>query len=41
MVNQAQNLRAEMQALLDRYRQAETVDGKDHLYKFLLVEAKL
>jgi hypothetical protein len=38
---QAQNLRAEMQALLDRYRQAETVDGKDHLYKFLLVEAKL
>jgi hypothetical protein len=38
---QAQNLRTEMLALLDRYRQAETLEGKDHLYKFLLVEAKL
>jgi DNA-binding transcriptional ArsR family regulator len=39
--SQAQSLRSEMQALLDRYRQAETLDGKDHLYKFLLVEAKM
>jgi hypothetical protein len=38
---QAQALRLEMEALLDRYRKAETPDGKDHLYKFLLVEAKI
>jgi hypothetical protein len=38
---QAQSLRGEMEALLNRYRQAETLDGTDYLYKFLLVEAKV
>jgi hypothetical protein len=39
--SQAEALRCEMEALLNRYRQAETLGGSDYLYKFLLVEAKV
>lgn len=37
---QAEALQTEMRVLLEKYRDAETTDGKDFLYKFLLVEAK-
>ena len=38
---QAMALRAEIMALLERYASQECIGGKDHLYKFLLVEAWL
>ncbi|RIH85680.1 hypothetical protein Mterra_01635 [Calidithermus terrae] len=38
---QAKALRAEIAELLERYAGAETGEGKDYLYKFLLVEACL
>lgn len=38
---QARALRGEITALLERYASQETLGGKAHLYKFLLVEARL
>lgn len=38
---QAAALRAELNELLQRYAAQEAPGGKDHLYKFLLVEARL
>lgn len=39
--SQAKALRGEIMQLLERYSAQETLGGKDHLYKFLLVEARL
>ena len=39
--SQAKALRGEIMELLERYASQETFEGRDHLYKFLLVEARL